>query len=171
MPPLILLLALLVLLPQATTDDEIPSPREWIAFSAEVRGSGRMGPFEGRFYRGADGSTRKETGPTGGSVDTIVIKNLRRGEEYTCRRTCVSRPLVNAMTTPPRMRKSLPGLLKLETPIEGFEAYRWQSGVLSTVIPALNFFAVEMNSAAVTEAYSKIRVGQQAAELFERPSQ
>jgi hypothetical protein len=155
---------------QATNVDEIPSPREWVAFSADLRGTDPAGRVEGKFYRGADGSTRKETGPVGGPIDTIVIVNLARGEQHTCRKTCVSKSITQPKT-PPRMRKSLPGLTKLETAVEGFEAYLWQSGVVSTVIPALNFFAVEMNSARISEKYSNVRVGEQSPDLFQPPPQ
>jgi hypothetical protein len=96
--------------------------------------------------------------------------NLARGEQYTCRKTCVSKSITKP-ETPPRMRKSLPGLTKLDTAVEGFEAYVWQSGVVSTVIPALNFFAVEMNSPRLSEKYSNVRVGEQAAGLFQPPPQ
>jgi hypothetical protein len=155
---------------QAPSVDEIPSPREWVAFSADLRGTDPTGRVEGKFYRGADGSTRKETGPVGGPIDNIVIVNLARGEQYTCRKTCVSKSITKP-ETPPRMRKSLPGLTKLDTAVEGFEAYVWQSGVVSTVIPALNFFAVEMNSPRLSEKYSNVRVGEQAAGLFQPPPQ
>jgi hypothetical protein len=63
------------------------------------------------------------------------------------------------------------GLTKLDKPIEGFQAYLSESGVTSTVIPDLNFFAVDLKSAAVSEKYSNIRVGKQPPELFERPPQ
>ena len=153
----------------AAPPQEIPSPREWVEFSADVRGQGPDGPFEGKFYRGADGSTRKETGPVGGPIRRIVINNLTRGEQYTCIKTCISRPL-KSPTTPRRMRL-IAGMKKLDKPIEGFEAYLWESGTTQTVIPALNFFAVEMLSEALFEKYSNIRLGKQPSSLFERPPQ
>ena len=166
----ILQLALLVLLqqPQAPPE-EIPSPREWVAFSAEVRGETPEGPFEGKYYRGADGSTRKETGPQGGAIDRIVIINLTRGEQYSCRKTCTTTPVdANRPKTPMRVRKTA-ALIKLDKPVEGFQAYLWESGPASTVIPDLNFFAVEVRTTMVNEKYSNIRVGKQPPELFERP--
>ena len=157
--------------PQAPPPEEIPSPREWVAFSAEVRGEAPDGPYEGRFYRGADGSTRKETGPRGSPIDRIVIVNLTRGEQYSCRKTCTTTAIEgNRPKTPLRMRKTA-ALTKLDKPVEGFQAYLWASGTTSTVIPDLNFFAVELRTTMVRETYSNIRVGRQPPELFERPSQ
>jgi hypothetical protein len=171
MPAIVFILPLLLQQPQALPSEEIPSPRDWIAFSAEVRGQGPEGPFEGKFYRGADGSTRKEMGPRAGVIDRIVIDNLTRGEQYSCRTTCATISIEGKRPrTPPRMRK-MAGLTKLDQPIEGFQAYLWESGTTSTVIPDLNFFPVEMRAARITEKYSNIRVGKQPAELFERPSQ
>ena len=169
----ILQLALIVLLqqPQAPPPEEIPSPPGWVAFSAEVRGETPAGPYEGRFYRGADGSTRKETGPRGGAIDRIVIVNLTRGEEYSCRKTCTTTSIEGKRPkTPVRMRKTA-ALTKLDKPVEGLQAYLWESGTTSTVIPDLNFFAVELRTTMVSEKYSNIRVGKQPPELFERPSQ
>jgi hypothetical protein len=68
------------------------------------------------------------------------------------------------------MRK-MAGLTKLDKPVEGFEAYVWESGTTSTVIPDLNFFAVDMRTTMMSEKYSNIRVAKQPRELFERPSQ
>ena len=152
---------------QSGVSDEISSPPTWVSFTADVRGVGPGGPFEGRFYRGADGSTRKETGPPGRPIDSIVIRNNLRGEQYVCRNGCVTRA-VELLSAPPRMRRT-PRLIKLESPIEGFEAYLSQSGTTSTVVPALNFFAIEMKSSALTERYSNIRIGSQPPALFERP--
>jgi hypothetical protein len=156
--------------PQAPPAGEIPSPSDWVAFSAEVRGETPAGPYEGRFYRGADGSTRKETGPRGGPIDRIVIVNLTRGEEYSCRKTCTTTSIDEKRPkTPSRMRK-IAGLTTLDRPVEGFQAYLWESGTTQTVIPELNFFAVELRTTMVSEKYSNIRVGSQPPELFERPS-
>jgi hypothetical protein len=153
--------------PQAPPE-EIPSPREWVAFSADVRGQGPEGPYEGKFYRGADGSTRKETGPRAGVIERIDIVNLTRGEQYSCRKTCATTP---AQPRPPvRMRKTS-AMTKLDKPVEGLEAYLFESGTTSTVIPDLNFFHVELRTSMFSEKYSNIRVGKQPPELFERPSQ
>jgi hypothetical protein len=171
MPGITLILALLLQQPQPPPPEEIPSPRDWIAFSAEVRGEGPEGPYEGRFYRGADGSTRKETGPRGAAIDRIVIVNLTRGEQYSCRKTCTTISIEGKQPkAPPRMRK-IAGLNKLEKPVEGFNAYLWESGTTQTVIPDLNFFALDLRTTRVSEKYSNIRVAQQPPELFERPSQ
>lgn len=165
----LLVLGCLGLLAQSTTVQEIPSPKEWVEFSADVRGQDAGGPFEGKFYRGADGSTRKEMGPPKGSIDRIVITNLTRGEQYICRKSCTTRA-IQQPTMPPRMR-TRPGLTKLDKPFEGYEAYSDDSGTTSTVIPALNFFRVELIAEAIYEKYSNIRVGRQPAALFERPPQ
>ena len=167
-----ILAVLLLQQPQAAPPpQEIPSPREWVAFAAEVRGAGLEGQFEGKFYRGADGSTRKETGPPGGPIDQIVIMNLTRGEQYSCRKTCTTTSLAGRGPTTPRRMRMMPALTKLDKPVEGFQAYLWDSAVTSIVIPDLNFFAVDLKSAAVSEKYSNIRVGKQPPELFERPPQ
>ena len=165
----ILVLALLAAPQQSPPPAEIPAPSEWVEFSADVRGQGPDGPFEGKFYRGADGSTRKEMTQVGGTITRIVITNLTRGEQYTCVKTCGTRP-IKMPTTPPRMR-SHPGMKKLDKPFEGFEGYVWESGTTSTVIPALNFFAVEMMSTGLFEKYSNIRLGKQPSSLFEKPQQ
>lgn len=171
MSGLTFILALLLQQPQAPPAEDFPAPREWIAFSADVRGAGPEGPFEGRFYRGADGSTRKETGPRGGPIDRIVVVNLTRGEQYSCRKTCTTISIEGKRpTTPTRLRKTA-GLTKLDKPLEGFDAYLWETGTTSTVIPDLNFFAVDLRSTMINEKYSNIRVGKQPPELFERPSQ
>jgi hypothetical protein len=172
MSAMVFILALLLQQPQAAPPpQEIPSPRDWVAFSAEVRGAGLEGQFEGKFYRGADGSTRKETGPPGGPIDRIVIVNLTRGEQYSCRKTCATTSIAGRRPTTPTRMRNMAGLTKLDKPIEGFQAYLSESGVTSTVIPDLNFFAVDLKSAAVSEKYSNIRVGKQPPELFERPPQ
>jgi hypothetical protein len=166
---IVLGLASAVLLPQTAAVEELPAPREWVAFSADVRGEGPEGAFEGKFYRGDDGSTRMETGPVGGPTNRIVIVNLTRLEQYTCRKGCLTVSLEGKRDkTPPRMRK-MPALTRIDKPIEGFEAYRFESGIVSTVIPALNFFAVQRVTAMGNEMYSNIRVGKQPSELFERP--
>jgi hypothetical protein len=171
MPEIMFILVLLLQQPPAAPVEEIPSPREWVAFSAELRGEGPEGPFEGKFYRGADGSTRKETGPRGGAIDRIVIVNLTRGEQYSCRKTCTTTSIEGKQSkTPSRMRK-IPAVTKLDKPVEGFEAYAWESGPVSIVIPDLNFFAVDVRSPMLSEKYSNIRVGKQPPELFERPTQ
>jgi hypothetical protein len=41
-----------------------------------------------------------------------------------------------------RMRKTA-ALTKLDEPVEGFHPYVWEAGTTSTVIPDLNFFAVD----------------------------
>jgi hypothetical protein len=151
--------------------EEIPSPSDWVAFSADFRGQGPEGPYEGRFYRGADGSTRKEMGPQGGAIDRIVITNLTRGEEYACRKTCATTSIEGKRPKTPRRMRKMPGLTKLDKPVEGFQAYLWESGTTQTVIPELNFFAVELRTSMLSEKYSNIRVGKQPPELFERPSQ
>jgi hypothetical protein len=166
---IVLVVASVVLLPQAPAVEELPGPREWVAFSADVRGEGPEGSFEGKFYRGDDGSTRMETGTAGSPANRIVIVNLTRLEQYSCRKGCITTSIEGKREkTPPRMRR-LPGLTKIDKPIEGFEAYRWEAGTVSTVIPALNFFAVHRITANGYEKYSNIRVGKQPAELFERP--
>lgn len=46
--------------------DEIPSPREWVPFEADVRvSSPGKEEVTGRFHRSADGSVRLETGLSG----------------------------------------------------------------------------------------------------------
>ena len=170
MPAMMFILVLLLQQPPAAPVEEIPSPREWIAFSAELRGEGPEGPYEGKFYRGSDGSTRKEMGPRGGAIDRLVIVNLTRGEQYSCRKTCSTTSVdSNRPRTPSRMRK-IAGLTKLDKPVEGFEAYLWESGTTSVVIPDLNFFAVDLRTRMLTEKYSNIRVAKQPPELFEQPS-
>ena len=54
-------------------------PDSWIPFSAtiEIHRSHRIVAV-GRFYRGSDGSTRAELGPSLDEVPTVTIKNMSR---------------------------------------------------------------------------------------------
>lgn len=73
----VLVLAGAVFAPAATTQD-IPSPDNWVAFEADetLTGLGRPEAVYGRFYQGADGSTRHETGPRPTEMRVVDIKNI-----------------------------------------------------------------------------------------------
>jgi len=71
------------------------------------------------------------------------------------------------MTRPPKMSATLPGVKKLDTNYEGFDAYEWQSGTWSVVLPELNFFQVKIKtSTGRTEGYTNIAVGEPSPDLF-----
>jgi hypothetical protein len=149
----------------------IPSPAEWVAFSADAELRHGEQSKSGKFYRSSDGSTRLETGPA--DRRELTIKNSRQLKIYHCvAASCTVQPLGPARESgsPPKMRADQPGLTKLPEPVEGFEAYQWESGTTSVVLPGLNFFAVRLDAGAGTERYWHITVGEQPAELFVPPA-
>jgi hypothetical protein len=61
----------------------IALPTEWVGFEAKVRVfSADMEKVEGRLFRASDGSQRLETGPAGGPVMTIDIRNVPEQTHY-----------------------------------------------------------------------------------------
>src|SRR5689334_17489809 len=68
---------------RAQTRDVLSGPREWVEFSAVMTKSepGRR-DIVGRFFRGADGSDRLESGPSLDDVLGIAIHNLTTEHYY-----------------------------------------------------------------------------------------
>src|SRR6478736_9953975 len=62
----------------------IEQPSEWVPFSADLRRiqetDGTV--FVGRQYRSSNGSTRNETGPVDGGINSIAINNVAQTTFY-----------------------------------------------------------------------------------------
>src|SRR6476646_1012420 len=60
---------------------DIPAPPEWVPFVADVRATDTIDGvsnvrMEGKHDRRSDGSTRLETGPPGGPIKVVSIRNV-----------------------------------------------------------------------------------------------
>jgi hypothetical protein len=174
---------------------EIPGPRAWVPFSADVRVTfpGSSTVITGRFFRSSDGSGRLETAVTGrDSKDQLVsINNLPAGMSYVGRGLVWKSFASRGLSKPARWRAGTPGLTKLAQRIAlvgdasatsgsdlklvaegGYEAYRWATGSLDCIlIPSLNFFPVVRNSllSGRREVYSNIAIGEPPREIFGPP--
>ena len=176
---------------------EIPGPRDWVPFSADVRVTfpGINGVTTGRFYRSSDGSGRLETTFEGRELEgpLVSIRNVSERMSYVGRGLAwTSTHLGNApMSGPARWREGTVGLTKLPQRVSlspgadttsgsdlrllsegGYETYRWSVGSVDCLlVPKLNFFPVVRNSllSGRREVYSNIVVGEQPPGLFSPP--
>lgn len=68
---------------QQTAPQLLDLPTSWVAFEAKLRVfSPDMEKVEGRVFRASDGSQRVETGPVGGPIKTIDIRNIPQQTHY-----------------------------------------------------------------------------------------
>jgi hypothetical protein len=172
----------------------IPAPENWVSFSADVRiyQRGSETPTTvGRFFQGADGSDRMETGPVEDPTRVISIKNIARVTSYM--KTSAGRWSAAPMEIspergwrPPKWRLGTPALTPHPYRLairagengdlqaaDGFEAFVHvdQYGNVDYMVPTLNFFRAvrESPSMGYKALYFNIRLEPQPAALFEPP--
>lgn len=72
--------------PKATSQEPrqlLDLPKSWVAFEGKLRVfSPDMARTDGRIYRASNGSQRIETGPVGGPIRTIDIRNIAEQTHY-----------------------------------------------------------------------------------------
>jgi hypothetical protein len=167
----------------------IDAPSSWVPFQARLLVTHPDGnTVHGRFFRGADGSDRLETGPSINDIRVVSIKNVRERVIYlgrkvpnTWERRSWEPPFEGAApmfkqgpnwTLHPfrfAIRKGESGSL---TGTSGFAAYavKTDSGILTFRVPVLNFFEViRQRPDGRYEAYSEIEFTDQPMELFSPP--
>ncbi len=136
--------------PQASgpDGDRVPGPDHWIAFSADVAKTSPTGAVIGRFYQGADGSTRLESGPALGDVRAIDIKNIARERQYVFfNGKWVEHPMKLSVPRTLRVRTYGPHVTAafVRTKHEGLDAllHSFPDGRSEKIIPELNFFVAD----------------------------
>jgi hypothetical protein len=153
----------------------LEQPDQWRPFTASLRITEAPGTPEvtGRVYRRSDGSERNETGPAGGPIKVISIRNHEVGaffvwtEEKGWRRHPLGSP---AMTRPPRFA-SRPGQYEVVAPSDGLRMLRTTRGQsLAVLSPDLNMYTVrrEDPDGRRVELHG-IQIGEPAADLFLPP--
>jgi hypothetical protein len=130
----------------------IEQPAYWVPFSARIKRvmetDGSV--FVGRYYRGIDGSTRSETGPSFEEVTSIGIKNVSLQEFYLWSqvRGWTRQP----MDLPPwgwvPLEKAWNDrLVAVDEKVEGFTVIAQSSADrVHYLAPALNFFSLKDES-------------------------
>jgi hypothetical protein len=134
----------------------------------------------GRFYRSADNSFRRESGPSPDQITLVNVRHVPHGAFYVWSR--LRGFSIYPLHPPPHGWSFIHSRLGnpedfLEERFEGFEVMRevGRRGNVSVVVPQLNFFAIytkfcgEDGSWCDESRYSNIKVGPQPAELFEPP--
>jgi hypothetical protein len=156
--------------------DVAPMPAHWVPFSATmeiVRGSNR---WVGRFYRGADGSIRSETGRAAGPVESILINNYTDGMKYVfSRRTGWSSGLVERPPAWPKPHmmsgRFYRSLAKSEVPFEGLDVLvRVTPDATELFAPQLNGFVIDVREKACAECgihFRNFKLEDQPASLFQ----
>jgi hypothetical protein len=169
----------------------IEQPAGWVSFSADVEHrefNGRV--FRGRYYRGPDGSHRREMVGSDGKTSVVIVNFTKR--IYFRGLADPDRSWDSGPYEAPEVRfkprgwfKEMVGLAPYPfkvalrkgqnqslTALEGFDAwiYTNQSGTVRLLIPALNFHAVVNNRIqGMREAYTNILVGGIEAGIFDAP--
>ncbi len=136
--------------------NEIPSPDHWVSFSALISKTGGGSVAVGRFFRGTDGSERRETGPTLDDIRVITIHNMttERFYRFLAGKGWTEQPMqLSPMVKRPRkMLRTMQGLSRgQQTTLlragrgESVASYqsRAQRGDVLMIVPALNFFTVD----------------------------
>lgn len=177
--------AVQVALSGQTPSEYLPQPDHWVPFSAnvEIVGTGRDGSTQvvrGRFWRGADGSTRLETGPSEDDVRVTSINNLTKEVTYvgpTKSGTWLEQPMPPPGPfgrKPIQYTTRMVGLTLNFGEVEGFKVHRYinPNGDEWLWAPDLNFFPLvrRMAGGRRLEQYSNVQVGDQASSLFEPPA-
>jgi hypothetical protein len=158
---------------------EVPSPADWIPFSASVRRSEekdgvRTIVMEGHQYRNSDGSTRLETGPAGGPIAVISIRNIATNRYYLFMdnkwRSFPMRPPAGGVR-PGKRRADMKGLSQQSEVLNGLLVYRYQDpqGVESLIAPDINFFPVRISFNGTLQELFDLQTGEQSRDLFEVP--
>jgi hypothetical protein len=167
---------------QAATNqaDLIPSPSEWIPFSASVAidNEARGMHLVGRHYRASDGSERWEQGRP--DVDFISIRHIPSATYYEWRRGNGLRWRVHPMELPAdgwrpvRFARGAAGITAVERTVEGLQLLQQidASGREAWLAPALNFFAVEVTASPLLgtrQRYFNFDLSEPPAHLFVPP--
>ena len=154
---------------------DVPSPAGWVPFDATARRTDSDGKVNmvGRFYRASDGSTRLDTGPAGGPIGIIDIKNISNSTQYVMQSTgkwvSYRMKLPSSGYRPLKRRTTVVGLEPYAETIEGFELYRYASanaGPIAFQAPSLNFFALVTEFNGTRQEYHDVRIREQPKELF-----
>ena len=153
------------------------APREWVAFSADIRINIPNRPEAwGRFVQDEHGCVRQEMVHPDGSA-LVTITNFQTERAYRLYHgSWTAQPMrMGTMTRHPYQMQ----VNRKTDPIEGYDAYISISNVRSprgdykqedTVIPALNFFrAAFVTPTGERRTATNIRVGPQAHEQFLPP--
>jgi hypothetical protein len=152
-------------------------PDHWVPFSAEmeiVLPTGRR--WVGRFFRGADGSTRSETGASLERIELISINNYTERMQYRfSRRTGWSSGLLER---PPFWPKPLMmsgamyrRLQKSEVPVEGLDVLvRVTPDGTELIAPQLNGHVIDVQRSGCGPGcgthFRHFKLGDQPASLF-----
>ena len=158
--------------------DVAPLPDRWVPFSAEmeiVLPGGKR--WVGRFFRGADGSTRSETGASLDQIELISINDYTERMQYRfSRRTGWSSGTVER---PPGWPKALMmsgemyrRLHKGEVPVEGLDVLvRVTPDSTEWIAPQLNGFVIDVQRSGCGPGcgthFRRFTLGDQPASLFQ----
>jgi hypothetical protein len=157
----------------AVQRSQIPSPPNWVAFSANWKRVGKAGTIVGRYYRASDGSTRLES--EDGSNIVISISNVATVRQYAfLLNKWVSYPMrlpPGGYRPSPRILGGTHGLEVSTDVIEGYPVYKMTTigGVVRYQAPALNFFALVTEFADARQEFFDIVLDEPASELFLPP--
>ncbi|WP_291986602.1 hypothetical protein [Luteitalea sp.] len=166
-------------LASATGQPLVPQPSEWVAFTADYAhvNAAYQDSRVGRFYRGDDGSTRSESGPSKSEVTAIMIKNfyLAKFYRWTPQTGWTEQPMDVPQT--PWQAKFTVGMTKGD-PIEGFDIIRQVSGNRTIHrAPDLNLFVLInqepcqwSRTVQCGSRYTNIKLGSQPQSLFSPPA-
>jgi hypothetical protein len=163
--------------PGAQTTD-IESPSDWVPFTAVIEKSspGSAPVRVGRYFRGADGSTRSEFDLVGGDT-SVTIMNVTENMYYQFRKGgwCSHPMKISPLKgwRPPKMREENPNLSKTVNTIESMPVREVKGpGSIEVVAPELNFFALskENKATGARTRYVNIVKGPQDTSLFSPPS-
>lgn len=157
----------------------VQQPETWQPFVGEIRITDPRTPGEvvvGRVYRWSDGSERNDTGPEGGPIKVISIRNHSTNWFYVWRedKGWHRRPLGVSLTRPLKRihRVGERSYFEDAPPIEGLKILRSVKGKKTRLLaPDLNMYAVvlEEEGARRVEIHN-IRLEEPSPELLVPPS-
>jgi hypothetical protein len=161
----------------------VTGPTDWVSFSALSTHLGEGGQVRlGRFYQGADGSTRSESGSRREDVSIIGIKNIGEGVFYLWKRKTgwESHPMdMPPSGWKPRSGRPIGFSTIMFADIEGFDVIKDpidRYGTTTYYAPELNFFPVRIVTRCRVELasecgvrLSEITIGEQPSEYFKPP--
>jgi hypothetical protein len=154
----------------------VTGPSAWVSFTADMIRTTGGGVTYGRLYRGADGSSRLETGLTPVEMTFFDIKNVTQESTYYFSRETgwKKHPMkldgrgVPLQTRPSRIAQQTGRSLRYET--LGALSVTQPDGTLEIHVPALNFFVVDSSKSNGTRIrYLNIQVGPVDMAVFEPP--